>query len=106
MGLRSFWNSLWKNDTVVTEPTCEVDCKCEPDTCEKEVPTVEVVETKKEEEIIGERLAEKVTAKEIKAKRKPVKKEVEAPAVEKKATKPRRRRKPKTKPDTDSDKQA
>lgn len=116
MGLWKFLKGLFGGNKAE-------DCGCDnpescktPEVCDVEVPTVEVVETKLEvqaevvtEKVETEKVEEKVTAKEIKAKsrtRKPrAKKEVKEVAAEtevkeeKKASKPRRRRKPKAKPE-------
>jgi len=105
---------LWKFLKGIFGAKETVDCGCDtpescptPEVCEVEVPVVKAVETKKEVVVEVPVQAEetKVTAKEIKAKRKrpakkteEVKEEVATEATEKKA-KPRRRRKPKAKPE-------
>lgn len=107
MGLWKFFKGLFgSNETE--------DCGCDtpescptPEVCEVEVPAVKAEETKKEVVVEVPVKAEetKVTAKEIKAKRRrPAKKteEVKEAVVTEEAVvkaKPRRRRKPKAKPE-------
>jgi hypothetical protein len=104
---------LWKFLKGIFGAKETEDCGCDtpescptPEVCEVEVPVVKAVETKKEvvkQEVPVKAEETKVTAKEIKAKRRrPAKKteEVkEAVATEVVKAKPRRRRKPKAKPE-------
>jgi len=128
MGLWKFLKGIFGANKV-EDCGCDDQSCATPEVCEVEVPTVEVVETKAPiveqapvvetklevpaevvtEKVETEKVEEKVTAKEIKAKsrtRKPrAKKEVKEVVAEtevkeeKKASKPRRRRKPKAKPE-------
>jgi len=107
MGLWKFLKGLFGSKET-EDCGCDTTESCPtPEVCEVEVPTVEVVETKKEVVVEVPVQAEetKVTAKEIKAKRRrPAKKTEEvkdAVATEEPVVKakPRRRRKPKAKPE-------
>jgi hypothetical protein len=112
MGLWKFLKGLFGSKET-EDCGCDTPGSCPtPEVCEVEVPTVEVVETKKEVvvevptvEVPVQAEETKVTAKEIKAKRRrPAKKTeevkevvaTEEPVVK---AKPRRRRKPKAKPE-------
>ena len=107
MGLWKFLKGLFGSKEA-EDCGCDTPGSCPtPEVCEVEVPTVEVVETKKEVVVEVPVQAEetKVTAKEIKAKRRrPAKKteEVKEVVATEEAVvkaKPRRRRKPKAKPE-------
>ena len=108
MGLWKFFKGLFGSKET-EDCGCDTPGSCPtPEVCEVEVPTVEVVETKKEvvvEVPVVKAEETKVTAKEIKAKRRrPAKKteEVKEVVATEEAVvkaKPRRRRKPKAKPE-------
>jgi len=123
MGLWKFFKELIGGNQT-EDCGCDNTESCKtPEVCDVEVPTIKVEETKTPvmenklevqaevvtEKVEAEKVEEKVTAKEIKAKsrtRKPkAKKEVKEVVAEtevkeeKKASKPRRRRKPKAKPE-------
>jgi hypothetical protein len=106
MGLWKFLKGLFGSKEA-EDCGCDTPVSCPtPEVCEVEVPTIEVVEPKKVVVEVPVQAEEtKVTAKEIKAKRRrPTKKteEVKEVVATEEAVvkaKPRRRRKPKAKPE-------